>query len=91
MYDWGWDTHGLPIENLIEKELGFKNKADIETFGVDKFTKAATDSVLRFENDWKKIIPRIGRFVDMENRYMTLNNTYTESCWWAFHDPSMSK
>ncbi len=83
---WGWDTHGLPIENLIEKELGFKNKADIENFGVGKFTKAATDSVLRYEDEWKKIIPRIGRWVDMENRYMTLSNTYTESCWWAFSE-----
>lgn len=83
---WGWDTHGLPIENLIEKEMGFKSKADIETFGVGNFTKAATDSVMRFESEWKKIIPRIGRFVDMENRYITLNNTYTESCWWAFSE-----
>lgn len=81
---WGWDTHGLPIENLIEKELGFKNKSEIETYGIGKFTKAATDSVLRYEAEWKKIIPRLGRWVDMENRYITFSNTYTESCWWAF-------
>jgi isoleucyl-tRNA synthetase len=81
---WGWDTHGLPIENLIEKELGFKSKADIETFGVGKFTRAAIDSVLRFEDEWKKIIPRLGRWVDMDNRYITFNNTYTESVWWSF-------
>lgn len=81
---WGWDSHGLPIENLIEKELGFKSKAEIEAYGIGNFTKAATDSVLRFESDWKKIIPRLGRWVDMENRYITLSNTYTESCWWAF-------
>jgi len=81
---WGWDTHGLPIENLIEKELGFKNKADIEAFGVGKFTRAAIDSVLRFEDEWKKIIPRLGRWVDMDNRYITFNNTYTESVWWSF-------
>ncbi len=83
---WGWDTHGLPIETLIEKELGFKNKSEIETYGVDKFTRAATDSVMRFESEWKKIIPRLGRWVDMENRYITLNNTYTESIWWAFSE-----
>jgi isoleucyl-tRNA synthetase len=83
---WGWDTHGLPIENLIEKELGIKNKAEIETYGVDKFTKAATESVMRFESEWKKIIPRLGRWVNMEDRYITLNNTYTESCWWAFSE-----
>ncbi len=83
---WGWDTHGLPIENLIEKELGFKSKADIENYGVDKFTRAAMDSVLRFEDEWKKIIPRLGRWVDMDNRYITFNNTYTESVWWAFSE-----
>jgi isoleucyl-tRNA synthetase len=83
---WGWDTHGLPIENLIEKEMGFKSKAEIEAYGVGKFTKAATDSVLRYEDEWKKIIPRIGRWVDMDNRYMTLTNTFTESCWWAFSE-----
>lgn len=83
---WGWDTHGLPVENLIEKELGFKNKSDIENYGVEKFTKAASDSVLKFEGLWKEIIPRLGRWVDMDNRYITMSNTYTESCWWAFSE-----
>ncbi len=81
---WGWDCHGLPIENLIEKELGLKTKTDIETLGVDKFNKSACESVLRYADDWKKIIPRIGRFVDMDNAYKTMDSSYTESIWWVF-------
>jgi len=81
---WGWDTHGLPIENMIEGELGLKSKKDIEEYGVGKFTQAASDSVFRYKYEWEQIMPRIGRWADMENSYMTLSNTYTESCWWAF-------
>jgi len=81
---WGWDCHGLPIENLIEKELGLKGKKDIEEYGIEKFNKAARDIVLRYYSDWKKIIPRLGRFVDMDNFYMTMDSTYTESVWWSF-------
>lgn len=83
---WGWDTHGLPIENLIEKELGLKSKKEIEEYGVDKFTRASTDSVLMYEAEWKKIVPRLGRWADMDNPYITMSNTYTESCWWAFSE-----
>src|ERR1700722_8510004 len=81
---WGWDTHGLPVENLIEKELGLKGKKDIEDYGIEKFNEAARASVLRYDADWKKIIPRTGRWVDMDNAYLTLNPTYTESIWWSF-------
>jgi len=81
---WGWDCHGLPIENLIEGELGLKNKKDIETLGVEKFNQAAKDSVLRYDSDWKKIVPRMGRWIDMENSYKTMDPEYTESIWWAF-------
>ncbi len=81
---WGWDCHGLPIENLIEKELGLKSKKDIEELGVDKFNQSARDSVFRYADDWKITIPRIGRFVDMENDYKTMDSSYTESIWWVF-------
>jgi isoleucyl-tRNA synthetase len=81
---WGWDCHGLPIENLIEKELGFNSKREIEEYGIDKFNKAARDSVLRYADVWKRIIPRLGRWVDMENDYRTMDSTYTESVWWSF-------
>ncbi len=81
---WGWDCHGLPIENLIEQELGFKTKKDIENFGIENFNKKAQESVLRYADEWKKIIPRIGRWVDMEDDYRTMDTNYTESVWWVF-------
>lgn len=81
---WGWDCHGLPIENLVEGELGLKTKKDIEVFGIDKFNESARSSVLRYEKDWKRIIPRVGRWVDMENDYKTMDWKYTESIWWIF-------
>ncbi len=81
---WGWDCHGLPIENEIEKELRFKTKKDIENFGIEKFNKKARSSVLRYADEWKKIIPRIGRWIDMENDYKTMDAEYTESIWWVF-------
>jgi isoleucyl-tRNA synthetase len=81
---WGWDCHGLPVENIIEKELSLGSKKDIETYGVEKFNKYARDIVFRYADEWKKIIPRSGRWVDMENDYRTMDPTYTESVWWAF-------
>ncbi len=81
---WGWDCHGLPIENLIEKELNLNSKKEIEIYGVDKFNKAASDSVLRYESEWKNIIPRLGRWVDMDHAYKTMDATYTESVWWSW-------
>lgn len=81
---WGWDCHGLPVENLIEQELGLKHKKDIVAMGIGKFNEAARASVMRFDADWKKIIPRIGRWIDMEESYKTMDAPYTESIWWAF-------
>jgi isoleucyl-tRNA synthetase len=81
---WGWDCHGLPLENQIEQELGFKTKRDIEQYGIEKFNTAAQNAVLRYASDWKKIIERFGRWVDMEHDYRTMDASYTESVWWAF-------
>lgn len=81
---WGWDCHGLPVENLIEKELGVKNKAEIEELGIDVFTKAARESVLRYESQWKEIIPRLGRWIDMDRPYKSMDPEFTESVWWGF-------
>lgn len=83
---WGWDCHGLPLENQIEKELNLATKRDIEVLGVEKFNEAARKAVLRYADDWKRIIPRFGRFVDMDNDYRTMDATYTESVWWAFKE-----
>ena len=81
---WGWDCHGLPIENLIEKKLGLANKKDIEEFGVKNFNEEARGVVLEYADEWKKIVPRLGRFVDMNNDYRTMDSSYTESVWWVF-------
>jgi isoleucyl-tRNA synthetase len=83
---WGWDTHGLPIENIVEKEMGLKSKKDIEEFGIEKFNDLARTKIFTYAEDWKKIIPRMGRFVDMENDYRTMNPSYTESVWWVFNE-----
>lgn len=81
---WGWDCHGLPVENIVEQNLGFKTKKDIEKYGVEKFNADAREAVLEYVDDWKKTIPRIGRWVDMENAYRTMDASYTESVWWVF-------
>ncbi len=81
---WGWDCHGLPIENLVEKELGLETKKDIEKFGVANFNERARESVLRYEKEWKEIIPRTGRWIDMEKPYKTMDSSFTESVWWSF-------
>jgi isoleucyl-tRNA synthetase len=81
---WGWDCHGLPIENLIQKELNLPTKQDVLDFGMDKFNQAAKDSVLRYEEAWKEYIPRVGRFVDMDHPYMTMTPDFMESVWWVF-------
>ena len=83
---WGWDCHGLPIENLIEKELGLKTKQDIEAIGVAKFNDACRNNVLKYANEWQAIIHRLGRWVDMEQDYKTMDTTYSESIWWAFKE-----
>lgn len=81
---WGWDCHGLPIENLVEGELGLNSKKDIEDLGIGKFVNACRASVLKYDQEWKEYIDRTGRWVDFDNSYMTMNNSYMESVWWGF-------
>ncbi len=83
---WGWDCHGLPLENEIEKDLGLKTKRDIEELGIGVFNEAARNTVMKYADDWKVIIPRIGRWVDMERDYKTMDISYTESVWWVFSE-----
>ena len=83
---WGWDCHGLPIENVIEKRLGLATKRDIEALGVKTFNEAAREAVLEYADDWRRIMPRMGRWADMENDYKTMDATYTESVWWVFSE-----
>ncbi len=81
---WGWDCHGLPIENIVEKEMGTKTKKDIEEMGVDVFNEKCRSKVLSYVSDWEKTIERLGRWVDMKNAYRTMDNEYMESVWWVF-------
>lgn len=81
---WGWDCHGLPVENIVEKELNLKSKKDIEDYGIAKFNAEAKKSVMAYVDVWKKVVPRMGRFVDMENDYKTMDASFTESVWWVF-------
>src|SRR3989344_1678115 len=83
---WGWDCHGLPIENIVEKEFGSKSKKDIEAIGVDKFNEMCRSKVLEYVEDWKVIINRLGRWADMENGYKTMDLDYMESIWWVFKE-----
>lgn len=82
----GWDCHGLPVENFVEKEKNFRTKKDIVQYGIANFNAAARESVTRFVAEWKKIVPRFGRFVDMDNDYRTMDRGYTESVWWVFRE-----
>jgi isoleucyl-tRNA synthetase len=81
---WGWDCHGLPIENIVEKELGFKHKKDIKEYGIAKFNERCRESVLTYVDYWKTFIPRIGRWADMEHAYLTMDKPFMESVWWVF-------
>ncbi len=81
---WGWDCHGLPIENVAEKELGIMHKKEIEELGVEKFNEMCRSKVLEYVADWKKVIRRFGRWADMDNAYKTMDRDYMESVWWVF-------
>ena len=78
----GWDTQGLPVEIQVEKELGLKDKNDIETYGVAAFNQKAKDSVWQFKGEWENLTERIGYWLDFENDYVTYRNDYLESIWW---------
>ena len=79
----GWDTHGLPVELEIERELGFSSKDEIETYGVSQFNARCRESVFRYQREWEEVTERIGFWIDMEHPYITLDNDYIESCWWV--------
>lgn len=81
----GWDCHGLPVENLIEKELGIKNKREIEAYGIEKFNQACRASVFRCVRDFEQVLKRVGRWADYKDAYATLDNNYIESVWWVFN------
>ncbi len=78
----GWDTHGLPVELEVERELGLKSKAEIEEFGIEEFNRRCRESVFRYVKEWEALTERIGFWLDMEHPYITYDNEYIESVWW---------
>ncbi len=80
---WGWDCHGLPIENIVEQKLGISGKKQIEEIGVEKFNEECRQNVLTYVDVWGKMVERMGRWVDFDNSYKTMDTTYQESVWWG--------
>ena len=83
--NWGWDCHGLPIETIAEKNLGLRDKGEIETsVGVERFNAECRSIVSTYDSNWREYIDRLGRWVDMDNPYRTLDKSFMESVIWAF-------
>ncbi|MCQ2107255.1 MAG: isoleucine--tRNA ligase [Fibrobacter sp.] len=80
----GWDCHGLPIESLVQNELGLAGVAEIQNLGVDKFNETCRGKVLKYTSEWKKTVRRMGRWVDFDKGYKTMDKNFMESVWWVF-------
>ncbi len=78
----GWDTHGLPVEIEVEKQLGLTSKQDIESYGLEKFNDQCRHSVFTYEKQWREMTEKMGYSIDLDNPYITLENDYIESVWW---------
>ncbi len=81
---WGWDCHGLPIEEIVERKLGISGKKQIEEIGIQRFNETCRSMVLQFVDEWAKMVRRMGRWTEFENSYKTMDRTFMESVWWAF-------
>ena len=79
----GWDTHGLPVEYQVEKQLNITNKAELEAYGVQNFIEKCKENVFQYEQDWREMTERIGFWVNLDEAYITLSNDYIESVWWV--------
>ena len=79
----GWDTHGLPVELEVERELGLSSKAQIEEYGVDRFNARCRESVFSYLKEWEALTERIAFWIDLKHPYITMDNKYIETCWWA--------
>lgn len=79
----GWDTHGLPVEIEVEKSLGIKHKSEVIEFGIEKYNQKCRESVFTYLDLWEKMTTRMGYWIDLKSAYITLDNNYIESVWWA--------
>ena len=82
----GWDTHGLPVELEVERELGLTSKRQIEEYGIGKFNEKCRESVFKYVKEWEDLTDRIGYWVDMKDPYVTLHNSYIETGWWILKE-----
>ncbi|KAJ7346787.1 tRNA synthetases class I-domain-containing protein [Mycena albidolilacea] len=82
----GWDTHGMPVEQIIDKKLGITGKADVMKIGIDKYNAECRSIVMTYAAEWRKTVVRMGRWIDFDDDYKTLNPTFMESVWWAFNE-----
>ena len=82
----GWDTHGLPVELEVEKEIGIEGKDEIEAYGVEPFIKKCRESVWRYKEIWERFSGKVGFWADMEHPYITCDDNYIESEWWALKE-----
>ncbi|MDD3169747.1 MAG: isoleucine--tRNA ligase [Eubacteriales bacterium] len=82
----GWDTHGLPVEIEVEKQLGMSGKQDIEKYGIKEFNLKCKESVFTYEKQWREMTKRMGYLIDLDNPYITLDNNYIESGWWILKE-----
>jgi isoleucyl-tRNA synthetase len=82
----GWDCHGLPVEYEMEKELGISGKRQIEEFGVARFNESCRSIVLRYTKEWRHVVTRLGRWVDFDHDYKTMDLDYMESIWWIIKE-----
>lgn len=80
----GWDCHGLPIENIVEKKLGLTGGYDIERFGIDRFNEECRSVVLQYTAEWKRVVERTARWIDIDGAYKTMDPSFMESVWWVF-------
>lgn len=80
----GWDCHGLPVEYEIDKMLGIKSKDDREALGVEKYNNECRSIVMKYSKEWETIITRLGRWIDFENDYKTMDKNFMESVWSVF-------
>ena len=82
----GWDTHGLPVELEVEKELGFTTKGQIEEYGIDRFNALCRESVQRYKGEWEDLTERVGFWIDLDDPYVTFHNGYIQTGWWIIKE-----
>ena len=81
---WGWDCHGLPAERYTEKKLGIKSREEVIEYGIEKYIIACRENMVQTSSEWEDVVDRIGRWVDFQGAYKTMDKDYMESIWWAF-------